>query len=182
MGKKRHANVKVNIFMCLAAVLLCLTLFSMHLVGGLWAKYTASVSSSDGARVAAFHIKQTGTIFEQITADVTPGKTQTVGLTIENRSEVAMEYTLKVTNVTNNITPLKFTLKPADDSTNTPAVTTESHENGISISSARQLPGEHTDKYSLNIVWEPSQNEAEDLALIGMVDYITVSVTASQID
>ncbi len=178
MGKER--NVKMNILMCTVAVLLCATLFSMHLVGGLYAKYTASVSGSDGARVAAFNITQDGTIFRTVEADVRPGTKQAAELTIINKSEVAMEYTLTVTNVTGNLKPLKFTLTPADG--DTAPITTEKHENGISINGACQIPGNHTDKYNLNIVWEPSANEEEDLALIGMVDYITVSVTATQID
>lgn len=177
MGKER--NVKVDILMCVVAVLLCATLFSMHLVGGLYARYTTSISGSDSARVAAFSIKQEGTIFQNIEAKVTPGTTQSVDLTITNDSEVAMEYTLTVTNVTGNLTPLKFKLAPADG---TPSVTTESYENGVSINSARQIPGKHTDKYNLSIVWEQSTNEEDDLALMGMVDYITVSITATQID
>ncbi len=177
MGKER--NVKVNILMCIVAVLLCATLFSMHLVGGLYAKYTTSISDSDSVRVAAFSITQEGTIFQTIKADVKPGTTQSAELTIENNSEVAIEYTITVTNVTGNLAPLKFTLSADGD---TPQVTAESHENGISINSARRIPGEHTDKYTLNIVWEPSDNEEDDLALIGMVDYITISVTATQID
>ncbi len=167
--------------MCAVAVLLCATLFSMHFTGGLYARYTASTSGSDGARVAAFRITQEGTIFETVKAEVTPGTTQSAELTITNKSEVAMEYTLTVTNVTGNITPLKFRLSPADDTT--PRITTQKHENGISISSARQIPGDHTDKYNLEIVWEQDHNDLEkDLDFIGMVDYITVSVTAAQID
>lgn len=176
----RKRNGKVNILMCTVAVLLCATLFSMHLVSGLYARYTVSSSGSDGARVAAFSIKQEGTIFQDIEADVIPGTTKSAELTITNDSEVKMEYTLTVTNVTGNLTPLKFTLAPAD--ANTPSVTTEKYENGISINSACQIPGEHTDKYILNIVWEKSENEDDDLAFIGMVDYITVSVTATQVD
>lgn len=177
---RRKRSQKVNILMCTVAVLLCATLFSMHFTGGLYARYTASISGSDSARVAAFSLTQEGTVFQTIEADVTPGTTQNAELTITNKSEVAMEYTLTVTNVTGNITPLKFTLNPAD--ANTPPVTTESYENGISINSACQIPGNHTDNYTLNIVWELSENEADDLALIGMVDYITVSVSATQID
>lgn len=177
MGKER--NIKVNILMCTVAALLCATLFSMHLVGGLYAKYTATASGSDSARVAAFSIKQEGTIFETIEADVTPGTTQSAELTITNKSEVAMEYTLTVTNVTGNITPLQFKLVPEDGSA---PVTIDSHANGVSISGARRIPGEYTDTYTLHIVWDPSANEEDDLALIGMVDYITVSVTATQID
>ncbi len=177
---RRERNGKVNILMCTVAVLLCATLFSMHLVSGLYARYTTRAGGSDGARVAAFRITQEGTIFQTVEANVTPGTTQSAELTITNGSETAMEYTLTVTNVTGNLTPLKFTLNRADE--NTSPVTTESYENGISINSACQIPGEHTDKYTLNIVWEPSDNEEDDLALIGMVDYITISVTAAQID
>ncbi len=175
---RRKRKVKVNIFMCTAAALLCATLFSMHLVGGLYAKYATGTRDSDSARVAAFSIEQEGTIFDTIEADVAPGTTQSAELTITNKSEVAMEYTLTVTNTTGNITPLKFKLR-ADGAT--PSVATESYENGISINSACQIPGDHTDKYFLDIVWEPGDNE-EDLEFIGMVDYITVSVTAAQID
>ncbi len=176
----RKRNVKLNILMCTVSVLLCATLFSMHLVGGLYAKYTAGASGSDGARVAAFSITQDGTIFHTIEADVIPGTVQVAELTVTNDSEVAMAYTLTVKNETGNLTPLKFKLMPADAAT--PSVTTESYENGISMNTACQIPGEHTDKYTLNIVWEPSANEEDDLALIGMVDYITVSVTATQMD
>ncbi len=176
---RKVRNAKLNILMCTVAVLLCATLFSMHFVGGLYARYTTSASGSDSARVAAFSITQGGTIFNTIEAAVTPGATKTVDLTITNNSEVAMEYTLTVTNVTGNINPLEFKLTPDG---NAPAVTTESYENGISINSARQIAGDHTDKYRLEIVWEPSENEADDLAFIGMVDYITVSVKATQID
>ncbi len=178
MGKER--NVKVNILMCIVAALLFATLFSMHLVGGLYARYTTSMSSSNSARVAAFSITQEGTILETVEANVTPGTTQSAELTIANKSEVAMEYTLTVTNVTGNLAPLKFKLNRADE--NTSPVKTESYEKGISINSVCQIPGEHTDKYTLDIVWEPSANDEDDLALIGMVDYITVSVTATQID
>ena len=60
MGKER--NGKVNILMCIVAALLCATLFSMYLVGGLYARYTTSISGSDSARVAAFSITQEGTV------------------------------------------------------------------------------------------------------------------------
>lgn len=176
MEKERKA--KENILMFTAAVILCATLLSMHLVGGLYAKYTTRKSDNDSARVAAFNIKQEGTIFETIKADVTPGTTKSVELIITNKSEVAAEYTLTATNMTGTL-PLKFKLASKG---NTPDATVDSHEDDISTSSARQIPGEHTDEYTLDIDWEPSENEEDDLALMGMVDYITVSVTVTQID
>lgn len=176
---EKERNAKGNILMYTAAVILCVTLLSMHLAGGLYARYTTGKGDSNSAKVAAFNIEQEGTIFETIEAGVTPGTTKSAELIITNNSEVAVEYTLTVTNVTGTL-PLKFKLGPADG--NQPSVAAESYENGISIDSARQIPGNHTDKYTLDIVWEPDANEEADLALIGMVDYITVSVTATQID
>jgi len=176
---RKERSVKMNILMCTVAVLLCATLFSMHFVSGLYARYTTNTNYSNSARIAEFNITQEGTLFKTIEAEITPGETQSAQLTIINKSEVAMEYTLTVTNVTGNLSPLKFKLN-AVNGTVTP-VTAESHENGTSIYGVSQIPGEHTDKYLLNIVWEPT-DEQDALAHIGMVDYITVSVTATQVD
>ena len=189
----KERNVKVDILMCIVAVLLCATLCSMHLAGGLYARYTTSTSGGDSARVAECKIKQDGTIFKTVAANVTPGTTQSADLIITNKSEVSVEYTVKVTNVTRNL-PLEFTLTPkaeaaASEGQNTPSedqaaspIMTPSHSDGISTNNARQIPGDHTDEYILNITWKPNEDNEEDLALIGMVDYVTVSVTAAQID
>ena len=176
--KKEH-KAKENILMCTAVVILCATLLSTYFVGGLYAKYTTKKIDRDSARVAAFDIEQEGTIFETIKADVTPGTTKSVELIITNKSEVAAEYTLTATNVTGTL-PLKFKL--ASKGEKTPDATVDSYEDDISISSARQIPGDHTDEYTLDVIWEPSAKGEDDLALMGMVDYITVSVTVTQID
>ena len=54
MAKAKRSRAKVNIPICLAGVLLCLTLFSIHLTGGIFARYTTTASSSDSARVIRF--------------------------------------------------------------------------------------------------------------------------------
>ena len=51
---KRRARAKMNIPMCAACVLLCLTLFSMHFSGGVVARYSTTASGSDSARVIQF--------------------------------------------------------------------------------------------------------------------------------
>ncbi len=179
MGKRGN---KVNILMCAVAVLLCATLYSTHLVGGLYARYTSSATTSDSARVAKFNItqkfmKDDKELTEIIEANVKPGSSKSVSLIIENKSEVAVEYAIKVVNVTGNLPTLRCTLSPVGDS---PAVTLKSSANGEEEYSAIQKePGTHTDKYTLNIVWDETEN---DLDYIGMVDYITISVTATQID
>lgn len=45
---------QMNIPMCAAAVLFCLTVISTHLVSGLYARYTTSGSGDDSARVIRF--------------------------------------------------------------------------------------------------------------------------------
>ncbi|MBR4020581.1 MAG: hypothetical protein IKI99_04640 [Firmicutes bacterium] len=61
--EKRKREMKLNIPMCAACILLCLTLITTHMTGGLYAKYTASGAGSDSARVAKFNeitISETG--------------------------------------------------------------------------------------------------------------------------
>lgn len=93
---------KPNIALRLAALLLCLTLFSLYLLSGLYARYTVTGTAADSARVAAF----------QPTATITPA-TETVGyvygketaytytvtyyITVNNPSEVAVNCELDIT-------------------------------------------------------------------------------------
>lgn len=108
------AKGKVNIPMCLAGILLCLTLFSMHFSGGLYARYTTSGTVADSARVA---VLQGGTTVTMINAQGYPGlssvacKFEVTNYTEKgsNRqvSEVALQGTLTAENLTNNI-PLEL--------------------------------------------------------------------------
>lgn len=169
MGKHQN-KPKRNIPLRVAALLFYLTLCTTYLVSGLFARYTASSQSGDQARVAKFSIRGGDALSQTIQADVTPGPSTDVSLVIFNESEVAVEYTVEVAQVTNNL-PLSLSLANQDGA---PILT----QNGTQFT-ARQLPGNHTDKYSLKIEWT---NTGNDLALMGMVDHITVTVTATQID
>ena len=51
---KHRTHSKLNIPFCAGLVLLCLTLFSMHLTSGLYARYVTSDSAEDSARVIKF--------------------------------------------------------------------------------------------------------------------------------
>lgn len=83
MGK-----AKLNIPMCAALVLLLLTMVSIHLTSGLFARYTSSSSGSDSARVAKFDVQ---TNIEPVAG--TEGK---FTLTVTNNSEVAVRYSIEV--------------------------------------------------------------------------------------
>ncbi len=49
-----HAKAKMNIPMCVACVLFCLTLFSFYFTGGLFARYVTNNEGVDSARVIKF--------------------------------------------------------------------------------------------------------------------------------
>ncbi len=169
MGKYLRKNqTKMNIPIRIAAVLLCLVLFSTYLVGGLFARYTTTAQGGDSARVAKFSIHGSGELMQPIAASLVPGTAEDVTLVIKNDSEVAVKYTVTVTRETDNL-PLTLQLKA------------EGGEDGPTHT-VQQLPGSHTDTYTLHIDWPAAAESAEDLALMGMVDYITVTVTAVQID
>lgn len=52
--RKHIKTAKVNIPICIASFLFCLTVISIHLTGGLYAKYVSTGSAGDAARVISF--------------------------------------------------------------------------------------------------------------------------------
>ncbi len=172
MRKCLHkSKPKGNILCRAAAVLFCLTLVSTYLVTGLFARYSTSGQSADSARVAKFSISGDEKLSTGIEVKLIPGGSESANLVINNNSEVAVEYTIVVTNVTENL-PLSFRMEKPDSSL-------VSVQSGTPFT-AEQLPGSHTDKYVLHIDWTEGDNDPEKW--MGMVDYITVTVTATQID
>ena len=90
MGK-----AKLNIPMCAALVLLFLTMLSIHLTSGLYARYTATSTASDSARVAKFDVLgEIGGTVELTSSMIEAGK---CALTVTNASEVAVKYAISVT-------------------------------------------------------------------------------------
>ena len=72
-----HHKTKMNIPMCLAAILLCLTLFSFYLCGGLYARYTTSDSGEDAGRVARFDVSEDGAYFSKnLLIETAPGRVE----------------------------------------------------------------------------------------------------------
>ena len=171
MGEYFHKNkTKINIPICAAAVLLCLALVTTYFVSGLFARYAASGQSSDNTRAAKFSIEGGGVFSQPVVADFTPGSSIEKEFSVQNDSEVAVEYTIEVTNVTKNL-PLQLSMGKKGS---VPAV----QKNDITFTE-QKLPGSHTDNYTLRIEWPEKDN---DSTLMGKVDYIRVTVTATQID
>ncbi len=182
MKKYLHRNkIKMNISVYAVAVLLCLALASTYFVSGLFARYTTSDQSSESARVAKFSIEGDGILSESIEVSLAPGDTQEKSFTIENNSEVAVEYTVTINNMTKNL-PLVLSLV-----TPPTVVKDDTTTDDIAVT-AHQDPGSHSDEYTLHITWPKNDvnyeetDAARDLALMGMVDHIVVTVKAVQID
>ena len=90
-------KAKMNIPMCTACILLCLTLFSMYLTGGLYSKYVSRDNSDETARVATFSVGLSTTTDG---VDIKLGQNQTDGsynFTVTNKSEVAVKYDVVLT-------------------------------------------------------------------------------------
>ena len=81
---------KINIPMLLAIVLFYLTVLSTHLTGGLFARYVTKADGTDSARVAKFDVQTTGDSGDY-------------ALLVENKSEVAISYTITV-----EVNPIDF--------------------------------------------------------------------------
>lgn len=151
-------NRRSNWILYLAGILFCLTLFSMHLTSGLYARYSATVSGEDGARVARFSIQQSGELSQVMVMDVYPGFNKDYTIKLKNESEVAVNYTVSVERLTNNL-PLTITWTDA------------------SGSFAANSEDEVT--HTLKVSWPATEN---DEALSYEVDALRVIVHAEQID
>ena len=173
----RRNSGKVNIPICVAAVLLFLTLLSTHLCSGLYARYTTTASGSDSARVARFEIEDSlAEMATDLKFNLTPGTTEKGALHISNKSEVAVQFTLTVENMTRNL-PLKFTMKDpggaeiAEEGTST----SDYYVFIVSVPAA----GAVEEEYTLYIKWD---SQTATLDQCGRVDLIHAALRAEQID
>ena len=91
----RHHKTKMNIPMCLAAILLCLTLISIHLTSGLYAKYISSASGNDSARVIKFGeltLTEEGDFYEGNKLMIIPGVALTKKATVSFSGSESATY------------------------------------------------------------------------------------------
>ena len=143
-------------------VLLCMFIFSLNMTGGLYARYTTTVSGEASARIAQFNpslvIDGSETELSTIVAvPFTPD--EAYALTIINQSEVAVQYHLLITNMTNNL-PI------ADVQT--------------SLNQPIAPGGEQT--VTLGINWSMGDQEKLNPNLSGMVDLLQVTLQIVQVD
>lgn len=165
-------NKQSNFMAVLAAVLLCLTLFSMRITAGLYARFVTTAESEDHGRIAAFDIKHEGTLSEMVVLKVYPGYQNASDYTIElkSSSEVAVQYTVTAELLTDNL-PLTIELTGSDNITNVDNCWTASGT--FAANSTSEL------SYKLSVTWPAYANNE---AYCHEIDALRIIVRAEQID
>lgn len=93
--KRRSPMTLGEVMMFAAGTLFCLVLITTAMMGGLFARYTATAEGSDSARVAGFDVEVTG-LNDNIQCAVTAAKPGEIKLMVVNKSEVAVTYNIGV--------------------------------------------------------------------------------------
>ena len=156
-------------------VLVCALLCTMHLTGGLYARYVASASASDDARVATFKVNETVKFKDEaitlgtydLNVSINPGESLIYTFSVKNESEVSVRYRFIATNVTQNL-PLTFAIVEND--------TDVSADGGVAIAM------DSSKDVLFKIGWSNEDARYNSTYFCGKSDYITVTVIAEQID
>ena len=171
----KKSNKKTPIVFYVGILLACLTLVSIHMTSGLYARYTTSASGQDSARVARFEVTET---LQVIRADGTtentfvvgdvlrPGVSTTYTFTVKNNSEVAVSLTVQNT---------KYTIGDEGEVSDT-----RYDELPILVSSeAVVVPPGVTRDVVFELTWDP---EKTDPSYGHMIDMVELTVIVQQVD
>lgn len=168
--KTRGGAVIVPLCLVAAVVLLCLTAFSLHTSGGgIYARYSSEAEGEDSARVARFEVTETGTVLtSDIVEALIPGETVVRTVSVENKSEVAVKYSVTLVNLTGNL-PLALSLEKASG--------------GKTDGAAYDVLGigESAD-YNVVLYWPDDRPEDRSAEYSGKIDQVRVVLTAEQVD
>ena len=158
---------KGNGAMRLAFVMLCLLMVSVYMMAGLLAKYRTSGDGGDGARVAKFDVRVTGTATDMDIECKEVADTGTYQITVENKSEVAVRYTVTVD------------IRPVDDAFDPSAITAlwDTNSGELAVGAAAN---KHTLTFSVNDWAAVTKNMNGASGNISFT--FTVTVNAEQID
>jgi len=164
-GKHAKKRVKLPMFVYVAYFLVATLVFT----GVTFSGYITVTAAEDTARVARFEISESGLQEHYITASIIPGESAVQELKIQNKSEVAVEYTIKVEKLTDNL-PVAFRIGE-----------TESEGNVFTYTQTLQPNETAENTYTLELIW-PDTPEARDPAYSRQVDLLKVTVSAVQKD
>lgn len=167
----KKTNGKTPVVFRFGVVLLGALIISTHFMSGLYARYSTTATGSDSARVAKFSFSDgnwASQSLETAIKSMKPGEEESIQVEIQNTGEVAIQYTVQLENLTNNL-PLKATMQiPAADG----ASEAETVSN-VTISPS----GSQT--VNVVISWPSGENSVD---YIGKTDIVRIIVTAEQID
>jgi hypothetical protein len=131
--------------------------------------------------VASFNIQEEGTLTDYITANISPGYTESGTIKLKNSSEVSVDCTITIKKESDNISNLETLLYDSDGK----AMECTGKSDNTWTFIDRLEPNQGEAEYHLMLNWQAVADiEAEDTNLndIGKVDYFTVTISATQVD
>ena len=171
----KKSNKKTPIVFYVGILLACLTLVSIHMTSGLYARYTTSASGQDSARVARFEVTETLKVIKAdgttentfVVGDVLrPGVSTTYTFTVRNNSEVAVSLTVQNT---------KYSIGDEGEVSDT-----RYDELPILVSSeAVVVPPGVTRNVVFKLTWDPAKT---DPSYGYMIDMVELTVIVQQVD
>lgn len=158
---KRSRRVPLSVWL---AYLLVATLIA---TGVTFSGYVTEAYGSDSARVAKFEVSESGHMFASVpTSNLYPGAVVYYKIEVDNKSEVAIRYTITPTNATRNL-PLELSVVDQDN------------DQGQVITDGGELAPGAEGTYYLKLKWPVEHNSVE---YSGQVDRIQLELLAEQID
>ena len=93
-------NIKTPFVFRVGVALLCMLLITLHMVGGMYAKYSSSVSATGQVRVAVFDVRCiSGDENSSKTLKIGTGESVTYSFTVKNLSDVSIQYNTVIENL-----------------------------------------------------------------------------------
>ncbi len=131
-------------------------LLTVYCSNGLYARYSTTLVNSNSARVAVFSFDDNLDAQSKILpAALSPGESESASITIKNNGEVALAYSIKIENLTNNL--------PIADQI---------------ITSDAIAPGTET-TFNWALEWPEEENSID---YMGKMDVFKVTVIVEQVD
>lgn len=146
-------NKKIN-FLTIAKYILLFVILTIYPMSSLYARYVSKNSSTQSAVVAKFDVNEYFSAEQSFPISIKPGENVSRDIIINNNSDVAVNVTIVVENVTNNL-PLIF------------------------LDADEEIPPHTTEVVSINVIWNENDNSYE---YAEMVDVIKLLITAQQVD
>ena len=99
----RRSEEREKYIIYTAVILLCLVMATFWLMSNIYARYVTSSSGEDSARVAQFHITESGAATKTINVTLQLGEKEEYPVEITNDSEVTIAYEIDVQNKYKNL-------------------------------------------------------------------------------